>query len=419
LAALSRACRIELCAAHWNHQLRGDESLRDQCCAEVVARQLGIPCVVGSGASLAGAPNLEARAREERYAFFTRVAAAQGCAKIATGHTLDDQAETVLMRLLRGTGGDGLTGIHPVRGGRIIRPLIECSRVQVLAFLDSAELPFCEDNSNQDRRFLRNRVRHEVLPLLRAINPDVTGSLASVAEIAAEQSAVLAAVVEPLLASSRSGDGSLSVGALTGSAPALRSQVVRAWLREQRGDLRQLLSAHIRGVVDLAQGVRPNGRIRLPGGQLVVREYGWLHFRAREPAPLDEPGRILVPGTALQLASGWQISAEVVAGQGASRPTDLWGLVADAEAIATPLLIRSARPGDRIEPLGLGGHRKLQDIFVDRKLPLGRRRSCPVVECNGEILWVPGVVRSRIALITPATRATLRLVARQTGIAGA
>ena len=168
------------------------------------------------------APNLEARAREQRYAFLTRIAEGQGCTKIATGHTMDDQAETVLMRLLRGTRSRRL-GRHPaVRDGRIIRPLIECSRAEVLAFLRAADLPFCEDSSNRDRRFLRNRIRHEVMPLL-AIDPARrrSGGWRRRRSSSPTKLALLRDHDAELLASVARPDGSLPVTALLAEPPAV------------------------------------------------------------------------------------------------------------------------------------------------------------------------------------------------------
>jgi tRNA(Ile)-lysidine synthase len=416
LHPLAQRDGFELRAAHLNHQLRGEESRRDQECAESLARRLGIACVVESAAALGAGPNLEARARRARYAFLTRSAAQLGCTRIATGHTRDDQAETLLMRLLRGSGRDGLAGIRPVRDGRIIRPLIECSRAEVLAFLQSCGLPFCEDSSNQDRRFLRNRLRHEVLPLLQAINPAVAARLAGTARMMAEEGDVLEQCAAAFLVS---GD-ELDVPALLAAPPGLRPRVLRAWLRRQRGSLNGLCTRHLRAIEDVAAGTRPNARVRLPGGE-VVRAYQRLLWCQGQVECSADPPRVLSPGASVSLASGWRIAAEVVASAEAEteRPADLCHLIADAAALSEPLIVRVPRPGDRIRPLGVHGHRKLQDIFVDRKLPVGVRRSCPVVECGGEILWVPGVVRSDQALVTGRTRTTLRLVADKTGIAGA
>jgi tRNA(Ile)-lysidine synthase len=414
LVALAEERGVSVCAAHLNHGLRGDEALRDQQCAEAVARRLGVDCVVARSTALPAGANLEARAREQRYAFLTRIAEEQGCSKIATGHTMDDQAETVLMRLLRGTGPDGLAGIRPVRDGHIIRPLIECSRAEVLAFLRAADLPFCEDSSNRDRRFLRNRIRHEVLPLLQSIQPAVKHRLAIAAQFIGDELVLLRDQDAERLAAVAGPDGVLPVSA------AADSRLVRAWLRAQRGDLGGLTLAHFRAVGRLAHGRRPNGQVVLPHGQRVVREYGRLLFRARQPAPAPTPQRLLVGGSTLCLESGWRIGAELrpFDAQSWRRPADLFELFADAALVSGPLVVRTVRAGDRIQPLGLHGHRKLQDVLVDRKVPIQTRRTCPVVELDGKVFWVPGIVRSSQALVTPKTRTALRLSAEKPTIAG-
>ncbi|MFI5397212.1 MAG: tRNA lysidine(34) synthetase TilS [Candidatus Binatia bacterium] len=419
LVTLAEEFRISLCAAHLNHGLRGAESVRDQACAEEVAERLGVPCVVGVADALHRGSNVEARARQQRYAFLSRAAGEQRCTKIATGHTMDDQAETMLMRLLRGTGSDGLAGILAVREGSIIRPLIECSRAEVLAFVRAHELSCCADSSNHDLRFFRNRIRHQVMPLLESISPMAKRNLAAAGEILGDEAAFLREHDARLLAVALAPDGSLAVSALVGAAAPLRARLVRAWLRERRGDLLGLSGAHFRAIVNLAHGPRPNGRVRLPGGQWVVREYGCLRYPGgEEPSPV-ETERLLVPGSAVYLQSGWRIRAEMESfGRDWRRPADLFEAVADAAAVAVPLVVRTARPGDRIQPLGMRGHRKLQDALVDRKLPLKARRSCPVVELNGEIFWVPGIVRSNHALVTSDTRSALRLIAQKTGVAG-
>jgi len=420
LVALAPQFGIGVCAAHLNHGLRGEESLRDQCCAVEVARRLGVPCVVGCSAVLHSGPNLEARARRERYAFLTRTATEQRCTKIATGHTRDDQAETILMRLLRGTGSDGLAAIRAVRDGQIIRPLIECSRAAVLDYVRRRALPFCEDSSNRDTRFLRNRIRHEILPLLQAVNPAAVRNAAAAAQGVTDELVWLRQQDERLLAAALAADGSLAVAAVRGAEMPWRTRLVRAWLRHLHGDVAGLQRAHFQAVVELARGQRPNGRVRLPGGQWVVREYTQLRCLAATPPEAPELAQVLAIGATVCLRSGWRIRAacEAVSVEW-QRPRSLFEAAADASAVAAPLVVRTVRPGDRIQPLGLRGHRKLQDVLVDRKIPLAARRLCPVVELEGEVLWVPGVMRSNRALVTAETRVVVRLVAEAAGVAGA
>ncbi|MFN8625331.1 MAG: tRNA lysidine(34) synthetase TilS [Candidatus Binatia bacterium] len=420
LVALAPEFGVGVCAAHLNHGLRGDESLRDQRCAEEVAQVLGVSCVIGISTVLQGGPNLEARARRERYAFLARAAAERHCTKIATGHTGDDQAETVLMRLLRGTGSDGLAAIRPVRDGHVIRPLIECSRAAVLDYVRAQALPFCDDSSNHDPRFLRNRLRQEILPLLRALNPAAVRNLAVTAQEVTDALAWLRAQDERRLAAAVAADGALAVAAVRATEMPLRTRLVRAWLRHLHGDLIGLHRAHFEAVADLACGHRPNGRVRLPGAQWVVREYQRLRCVRATTAPMAEPEaeHPLVAGGIVALRSGWRIRAALEPITAAwQRPSDLFEAVADARAVASPLVVRTVRPGDRIQPLGLRGHRKLQDVLVDRKIPLAARRSWPVVELDGEVLWVPGVIRGHRALITAASRTALRLVAEETAVA--
>jgi tRNA(Ile)-lysidine synthase len=239
----------------------------------------------------------------------------------------------------------------------------------------------------------------------------------------------------------------LPVAVVVAAPAALRGRVVRSWLRQRRGDLRRLTAAHVRAVVDLALGQRPSASVRLPGGECVARQYDQLRWGRDEASGAQKNGRHpglspftealteegtssskgepkvhdqcqeLVAGSAVCLASGWCIRAELVETV-VQRAPDLWELTADAAVVPTPLVVRRVRAGDRVRPLGMRGRRKLQDIFVDRKLPRAERWSIPVVEAAGEILWVPGVVRSGAALITPETRSSLRLVAQKTGIAG-
>jgi len=415
LHALAGRLQLRLTAAHFNHGWRGAESVRDQACADDVAARFGVSCVVGSPGAPLARRNREASARAARYAFLERVAAAHGCTRIATGHTADDQAETVLLHLLRGAGWDGLSGIPPVRNATVIRPLIGWERRDVLAFLDDQGLPFCHDSSNTDRRFLRNRVRLEILPCLQALNPRATHHLAAAATLAAGERAALDAWAAAMLGP----EAVLTVATLRAVAAGLRGRLVRTWLRRHRGSLRRLSAAHVQAVVDLALGGRPNAEGALPGGR-VVRAYDGFAWVGEPPPAVPDVAYEIVPGRAIDLAGGWRIVAAVDTRPDTpvAPPVDLWTCLADADVVSVPLHVRRGRAGDRIQPLGMTGHRKLQDVFVDRKVPRTERRSCPVVTVADAVLWVPGVVRSAHALIGPGTRSVLRLSAQRTGVAG-
>ncbi len=420
MVQLAARFQIQVLAAHFNHRLRGAEADHDQAAVECLAARLGVRCVVGAVGVLDG-PGMEARARTARYAFLHRAAETWGCRRIATGHTQDDQAETVLMRLLRGSGPEGLRGIHTVRRDGVIRPLIGCTRAEVLAFLQAAGLPFCTDTSNTNRRFLRNRVRHDVLPVLRAINPQVDRALATAATLHAGESAWLEAWVARQLASVAADDGTLPLDVLQQTPAALRGRLVRAWLRVQRTEATDWTARHVQAVLQVARGRRPSAQVRLAGGAIIRRRYDCLEYIGvgGDAGPPARPGRAqtLGVGGSLRFPSGWVLSADAAL-QPFEMPRDQWDALVDVGSGDIPLLVRPVRRGDRIQPLGMVGHRKLQDVFTDRKVPAPDRRLWPAVECRGEIIWVPGLVRGAGAVVTTATHTAVRLHAARAGIAG-
>jgi tRNA(Ile)-lysidine synthase len=202
------------------------------------------------------------------------------------------------------------------------------------------------------------------------------------------------------------------VAAVAEAPAALRPRVVRAWLRGERGDLRQIEAVHLHAVVALATGSRCNAATCLPGNATVVREYERLRLLHQPAQALSAPGcQVLWPAAAVTVAPHWRFTTGLLSfgPQPWRLPTNLWDFLGDAEALPTPLLVRQARRGDRIRPLGMNGRRKLQDVFVDRRIAPARRWTAPVVEAGGEILWVPGVVRSGHAVITAATRCACRI----------
>jgi tRNA(Ile)-lysidine synthase len=232
LAILARKEAWKLHAAHLHHGLRGAEADADEDLVRALAARERVGVTVGrlEPARLAGAA-LEARARSARYAFLADVARSFGAARIATGHTRDDQAETVLLRLLRGSGARGLGGIQPRRADGVIRPLILASRAEVLRFLDRARLPSREDSSNRDPRHLRNRVRHELLPLLRALAPGIDARLAAIADHLRADSAYLDREGEAAARALGAGEGEADAARVRALPEAIRVRVIEAMLR--------------------------------------------------------------------------------------------------------------------------------------------------------------------------------------------
>ena len=412
LAALSRLRRrldIELVAAHVNHRLRGADADEDERCAAENAAQLGVAFVrTDLPENLRAAANLEARARALRYAALHRLAAESGCRRIATGHTQDDQAETLLLRLIRGTGSGGLAGVQPRRRDGVVRPLIERTRAEVEAFVCVEGLRYRTDGTNADVRYRRARIRHEALPLLRELNPKVTARLARAAALFAAERPVIAAWADEQAA--RVSDSSSLVVARLAEVPApLRGHVVRRWLARV-GSPSALTAAHVDAVVRLAMAGSPGGTVSIGGGAPVLRTYDRLVLTgASAAAPFVTQS--LEPGRSITIPSGWRIAAGSVApASEVELPADLWRAVCAADGLSA-FTVRPPRRGDRLRPVGLGGSRKLADVFIDRKVPAVERKSYPVVEWAGQIVWVPGLVRTEILLVGADTRTTVSLVA--------
>ena len=300
---------VELTAAHLDHGLRGEDGAGDALWVERLALDMGFECVVGRAEVAERAresrDNLEQAARRARYEFLLGAARACGARAVLAAHTLDDQAETVLLRLLRGSGAEGLGGMAPERaleeGGDVSlrRPLLAWARrAETEGYCRERGVEFRQDAMNDDEGFARVRVRRSLLPLLSTFNPRAAEALARTAALLREESAVLDGLAAALLAEASaagradagegtaSGAHTLRVEALASASPALRRRALRLWLARARGDLRRLSSANLFGVERLLEGERGGRVAELPGGASVERRRGLLHFR-----PDNETGR--------------------------------------------------------------------------------------------------------------------------------
>jgi tRNA(Ile)-lysidine synthase len=391
---------VALVAAHLDHGLRGAESAADRVFVERLASELAVPLHVETAEIPSG--NLEAQARRVRYAFLERAAKAFGATKIATAHTLDDQAETVLLHLLRGAGRRGLGGIRP-RRGRIIRPLIRCDRIQVRWFLVERGLQWCRDRSNFDFTYARSRIRAGYLPALaREFNPRLARALARLADVQREEDALL-----DRLAATVPGTGEvLGLSMLRSIEAPLARRVVRRWWRHY-GSGRRLGWTHVEAALALAHRAAGGGGVRVPGGA-IVREDSALRFRTATEVPdaHEAYAFTLTPGVALELSGGWRLRMfESRAGEGPA-PGDAVCVI-DADRVQAPLSVRNRRRGDCVRPIGMGGQTTIKRLFIARRVPRGLRASHPLVLAGEEVLWVPGCARSERALVTDTTRRTL------------
>jgi len=409
LAELAPERAIALTAAHVRHGLRGAAGDADAEVAQDLARQSGVP-LVSAPVALHGGPGLEARARQARYGALEALADRAGATWIATGHTRQDQAETVLMRLVRGSGRRGLGGIRAVRG-RIVRPMLDVGRTDVRVYLAERGVHPAVDATNADLRHLRNRIRRLVLPLLaQECNVRIVEHLGALADRLADEDDLLAA--EATRRATALGVGEHLPVTVGQEHPALARRIVCSWLEAPGRPMPT--DRHVQGVLALA---RDGGRqTAVPGPGRVVREGDVLVWRSgREVDPGAPFCEAIEPGGTVSSQSGrWVLTlgrAEPLAAPAPPHWCDR--VLFDAERLPAPLVVRSARPGDRIH-LARVGTRKVSDVLIDAKVPREARAHTPLLAAGETVLWVAGVARSSAAPVEPTTRRVVeaRLLSR-------
>lgn len=413
MLALRDRFGYRLAAAHLNHCIRAAESDRDEAFVRDLCARLVIDLTVERATGLLpGTANLEEKAREMRHRFLNATADRIGVDFIALAHHAGDQAETVMLRLLRGAGAAGLGAMDARGPGKIVRPMLDVTRAEVMSYLTATGASFVTDTSNQSRAILRNRIRVELLPMLeREYAP---GLGARLVELAGEMRALddfIMAAARHELASMVSGDA-LDISGLAALHPALQSAVLRQFLKERIGDLRRIGRVHIEALQRLCVEGPPNGTLNLPGRIRATREYAMLRLSpvCREHVPFMV--RLNAVGVTEIPEAGFAFDSVVVPAREAGQPRDKFDALFDADAAGGGLRVRNFRPGDRISPIGMRGHRKLKDVFIDAKLPKSKRLSFPVVELDGAIAWLPGIVRGRAGLVAESTRSVVRVHAR-------
>jgi tRNA(Ile)-lysidine synthase len=404
LATLS-GFSLRLVAAHLNHCLRGADSDADEEFCRERAVHYAIPFesrrIDVRGAVAGPSLNLEDAGRRARFDFFDDVANRWQAAGVVLAHHADDQAETVLMRLLRGSGATGLAGMAWRNGRGHIRPLLEITRAEIEAYLTGRGLAWCEDASNRDTAFLRNRIRHELLPLLERYNPSIRATLATTAGILSEEDALLdkQAKLAAGQICSFSGDGTnCDIDLLTSRPTALQRRIVRLMLLHLAGNLEQFSHKHIADILNMTTSARPNLRINLPQGLIAVKEYTVIKvLRAEEPRLGTADISISGPGDYL-LTDGSRLRVEVMPTI-AINSEDHSSAFFDIDRVPFPWHVRTFCPGDRIQPLGMSGHKKVKNIFIDLKIPVSRRALTPLVYCGGELIWIVGLRTSHPARV--------------------
>jgi tRNA(Ile)-lysidine synthase len=409
LAHLRDTLDLELWVAHFDHGLR--RRMQREAERSFVARladELGLPFFFGQGDTRAHARrhrlSLEEAARALRYAFLSSQAERLGAGAVATGHTASDQVETVLMHIIRGSGLAGIAGMQPCSpwpfpghaGLALVRPLLAVGRRQSERYCQEEGLSPCLDATNLLLEPLRNRVRHELLPLLRRYNPRVEQALLRLAGAASADAAYLDETADlfwQALAQRSERFVQFPRLELAALSPALQSRLLVAATQHLIGDTPQIEAAHLQAMqtaLAVRGPSRGKRRVSLPGGLVFAAQGRSVHLTVGEEAaaqpipetPLALPGRTKV--------AGWRVEAKILPARAAGPVDDPYEAFLDLDGVGSTLTVRSRRPGDRLRPLGLGGEKKLQDLLVDAKVPQDQRDGVPLVCAAWGIAWVVG-----------------------------
>ena len=413
---------LKLALAHLNHSLREPESDRDAEFVAAMAHNFDLPFFVEKKKVPALQRHWrlspEEAARKARYEFYDAVASKHRFDKIALGHHADDNAELVLMNLLRGSGPLGLSGIAPVRDHRFVRPLIGLKRSQILDYLSENNIAFVTDSSNQDPAYRRNKIRHHLIPeLKKSYNPAVVDSLNRLGEILQAEDQWIADAIEPVFADCvlkrGSKEISLALPRINAVDLAVGRRIIRKAILSVKQDLRRITLLHVDTVVEFAKKAQTRGSLNLPGGLRVIKEAEALTIikEGRQAAAevvnyrymLTGEGTIMIKeaNRAIKLV---EIGADEVPDFRRAGKTRAFF---DRDCLQFPLVVRNFRPGDRFSPLGLDGTKKLKKFFSDNKISIRQRKKCPLLLSGDKIIWVAG---HRIDNSVKLSRQTRRVI---------
>lgn len=415
---------LSLGVAHFDHGLRGRESQREAAWVAEQAARLGLPCYQERGEVRQYARSrklsLQVAARQLRLAFFERLRQDLDYPKLALGHTADDQVELFFLRLLRGAGPEGLKGMWPCSPRGVVRPLLGIAKAEILAWLDQEILPYCQDSSNLSHKYRRNQLRLDLLPKLRQhYNPRIQDAVWRTQALLQEQEDYLAQeTARQLAAVSRGNSGQalqLNIKPFLTLHPYLQKRVLRLALGRANPDLTELSWRHLHAALALCRSRASGGEISLPRGWRLAREKDLLVLQRRPLLP-PPSGEFALPCQDQGSFSGlgWTLTwttypAQPEADQTLASQTVLM----DRNKVQFPLVLRPVRPGDRFQPLGMTGTKKLQDFLVDAKIPRRQRPSIPLLLSQDQIIWVVGQRLAEPVKVTPQTTTILQISAAQ------
>jgi len=413
---------LELIVGHLNHKLRGEESDYDEEFTRGLAEKSRLRCLsesVPSGERWRSQyGNLETWARERRYEFFSRMSALHQIKKIALGHTMDDQAETVLMRLIRGSGTLGLGAIPFVRDGLFIRPLLLIKREEVLGFLAQLHVEYREDSSNASEEFLRNRIRKELVPVLKKkYNPKIVDLLSNTANILREDAEALDGISGEILDS----QGTITEEGIAWDldrflkfSRGLQKNIVRRSLLRINGNLRSVSAKDVLRVLDLVQQNKSGRYLRI-GNVWVSREYGWLHLGRVRARQLENSYRyqLRIPGRVRLTETKSLFEASTESDSSGSPIVGHWEFYLSFEEIEEGVWIRNWRAGDAYCPVGASRVKKIKELFAQRKIPRHLRSAWPIVGIDDKIIFAKGFPVSADRSVKAACKPNLKVVVEE------
>jgi tRNA(Ile)-lysidine synthase len=433
LRELAPRWNLQLSVVHIEHGIRGAASTADAEFVQQLASSFGLPLHIHHADVLAVDDNQEQAARHIRQKFFAQLIASGVVDRIATGHTRNDQAETVLYRILRGAGLAGLCGILPVTKEGLIRPLLELDRAEIEAWLRARNIAWREDATNQDRAYARNRLRHEILPLLReTFNPRLDETLSNMAIVAKDEERYWESTLPE-----RAGAGDqparripscptiLATAQLNAAPAAVARRLIRRAIEAAKGDLRQIDFAHVERILEMARSQEGHDRVQLPGLD-VFRSFEWIRLapagadngRARDFSfPLQAPGSVELPGShariTLQVLEKTEITHPC-----ATLVDELdWQRLRPPDGALPSLELRNWRPGDQYQPVGQSKQQKVKFLFQEARVPLWERGNWPIITYNGIIVWTRRFGAAAEFAAGPSARVVLRVeISSEAGI---
>jgi len=399
LYALKKYLNIRLTVAHFNHGLRPKEDEKETEFVAKLATRLNLGFISDTSNNITKAPgrSIEEKAREMRYQFFQKAIDENHAQKLALGHNMNDQAETVLMHFLRGTGLTGLSGIPPIRQNCFIRPLIDITRDEIHAYLKQNDESFIIDSSNLETRYLRNKIRLELLPLLLDYQPKLVEHLGGLAFLCRQETQFIDEEAIKLLdiitldSSKHSLDLSLTI--FNTLSCSLRYRIIRQAIKKIKGNLRKINRGHIKTIIDCVNKDKPQIKVNLPENIIVKKIYNRLRFSLGDMIEthnfsysINNMGRFQIQEINKTLSFKEILKNDFMLSTASPQEAFL-----DLEKLKWPLKARNFRTGDKFIPLGVNGFKKVKDIFIDNKIPSEERKKIPILVSRDDIVWVCGI----------------------------